>query len=121
MKIKSLRKEIVWFFVTILFFLTFLFFIGPPDFWDWVIAIADFSLTWIIISYAIKKKAGDKFDSDYLRKELIWFVFLLAIFLGLMLLLGSSELSELLIASLVFTLIWLLRSFLYNKYSNKKN
>ncbi|MHA1612791.1 MAG: hypothetical protein ACTSYU_12110 [Promethearchaeota archaeon] len=115
------KKELNWFFGVLLAFILLLVLIGFPEIQEFSILIATFTLTWMILSNSYKKGILGNNDTKYLRKELIWFVALLTIFLSLLLLLGSPTYTDLALVSLVFTVIWIIRSFLFRHLASRKN
>ncbi len=116
-----IKKEIVWFFGVLIAFILLLVLVGFPKILEFSILIATFIFTWVILSISYKKGILGNNDTKSLRKELIWFVVLLTIFLSLLLLLGSPTYTDLALMALVFTAIWIFRSFLFKYLASRKN
>jgi len=122
MELNEFKKELIWFSGVFALFFVFLMLAGPPDLVELAIAITAFSFTWGIISYSIKRYGVGELDSDSLKKEITWFIFLLFTFLCSLAVFASPELIDLLIAGAAFSFIWLIRSILVRKFtSSEKN
>ncbi|MHA2248875.1 MAG: hypothetical protein ACXAD7_00870 [Candidatus Kariarchaeaceae archaeon] len=120
MELSPLKKEITWFFASLALFLILLLIAGPPELFELVIAVSVFSLTWLIVSYSIKRFGVGTTDLDSLKKEATWFVLFLFTFLVVLVILGSPEYFELLLAAVAFTIIWVIRSALVKKFAYLK-
>ncbi|MHA1673695.1 MAG: hypothetical protein ACTSYI_08700 [Promethearchaeota archaeon] len=115
------EKELIWFFSVLIGFILLLVLIGFPEIQELSILIATLALTWVILSFSYKKGILGNSDIKSLRKELIWFVVFLAIFLSLLLLLGSPTYTDLALVAFLFSVIWVIRSFLFKFLASRKN
>ncbi|MHA1911943.1 MAG: hypothetical protein ACTSYA_09625 [Candidatus Kariarchaeaceae archaeon] len=121
MEPNSFKTEFIWFSGVLTLFFALLIITGSPDIIEMVIALSAFSFTWGIISYLIKRYGVGELDSDSLKKEVTWFIFLLFTFLGSLVLFASPKFIDLLIAGAAFSFIWLIRSILVRKFTSSEN
>lgn len=117
----SIKKEFIWFGALLIVFLSFLMLVGSPEYFELMIATASFTFSWFIVSYCVKRFGIGSLDMDSLKKELIWFGALLIAFLSFLVIAGSPKLSELVIATAIFTFIWIIRSYVVKTFATSSN
>ncbi|MHA2101572.1 MAG: hypothetical protein ACW99A_23210 [Candidatus Kariarchaeaceae archaeon] len=118
---KFLREELLWLSSSLLLFLVALLILGSPGFIELIIITITFAFTWFIVSINIKRFGVGGTDSESLKKELRWYTSLLVIFLIILLIIGSPSYSELALVTIVYSFIWLTRSFLVKILSSNNN
>jgi hypothetical protein len=119
--VNSLKNELNWFLGILLSFLSPVIIIGSPNIIEVLIVTVTFTVTWITLSFCIKKEYIGNNNSNSIKKEIIWFSVFLILFLGLLLIFGTLSYLELALVSSAYTIIWIIRSFLFKQIQKGKN
>ena len=113
---EELQKELTWASGTLVAFLILLVYGGTSEPTEIAIAVGAFAVSWLVISYSVKKLGSGSTSKEDLQKEFQWFAGILVIFLTIVTLIGTTDgtvdLSSSTYAIVVFgfTLIWVVRS-----------
>ncbi|MHA2403133.1 MAG: hypothetical protein ACXADH_09115 [Candidatus Kariarchaeaceae archaeon] len=117
----SRRNELLWFGGLVIVFLTLIVLVGDPEVTELSIATITFTLSWVIMSYTIKRFGAGGTDKDSIQKEIQWYIIFLIVFLAFLVLIGNPSYADLAMAGAAFTLVWVTRSYLVKKFTTFEN
>jgi len=109
---EDLQKELTWASGALVAFLILLVYGGTSEPPEIAIAVGAFAVSWLAISYSVKNLGPGSTSKEDLQKEFQWFAGILVIFLVIVTLIGTTDLSSSTYAIVVFgfTMVWVIRS-----------
>ena len=109
---EDLQKELTWASGTLVAFLILLVYGGTSEPTEIAIVVGAFAVSWLAVSYSVKNLGPGSTSKEDLQKEFQWYAGILVIFLAIVTLIGTVDLSSSTYAIVVFgfTLIWVIRS-----------
>ena len=120
---ENIQKELMWASGALLAFVVLLLYGGISDTSEIAISVGAFAVSWIAVSYFIKKYGPGGLSKQDLEKEFQWYTGMLIIFLAIMTLIGKTDDELDLTYSIYgmfvfgFTLIWVVRSVAIKYFS----
>ena len=104
------NDEQKWALGTLAIFGILILFAGLSDFTDIGITISTFLISWLAVSYSIRRFGKGGTSNEEIQKEIQIFSILLLIVLLLITLVGVNEYSDYAFVTLGFTITWIIRS-----------
>ena len=104
------QEEQKWAFGTLSIFLVLLIFSGVSDFIEIAIGVCTFLISWLAVSYFIRKFGKGSLSNEELKKEMQVFSIILSIVLVLITVVGVNQYSDYAFVTFGFTITWIVRS-----------
>ena len=104
------NDEQKWALGTLAIFGILILFAGLSDFTDIGITISTFLISWLAVSYSIRRFGKGGTSNEEIQKEMQIFSILLLVVLLLITLVGVNEYSDYAFVTLGFTITWIIRS-----------
>ncbi|MHA2169359.1 MAG: hypothetical protein ACXAB7_05640 [Candidatus Kariarchaeaceae archaeon] len=117
----SAKGEVLLFGSLLIVFLTLIVLAGDPEVAELGIIAVVFTLSWVIMSYTIKRFGPGGTDNDSIQKEIQWYIIFLIVFQAFLVLIGNPSYADLAMAGAAFTLVWVTRSYLVKKFTTFEN
>jgi len=103
-------EEQKWAFGTLSIFLALLIFSGVSDFIEIAFGVCTFLISWLAVSYSIRKFGKGSLSNEDLIKEIQIFSIILLIVLVLITAFGVNQYSDYAFVTFGFTVTWIVRS-----------
>ncbi|MFL2944005.1 MAG: hypothetical protein ACJZ2J_01575 [Candidatus Poseidoniales archaeon] len=103
-------EEQKWAFGTLAIFLVLLIFSGVSDFIEIAFGVCTFLISWLAVSYSIRKFGKGSLSNEDLTKEIQIFSIILLIVLVLITVFGVNQYSDYAFVTFGFTVTWIVRS-----------
>ena len=120
---ENIQKEMMFASGALVAFVAFLFYGGISEVSEIVISVGAFGVSWIAVSFFIKKYGSGGTSKQDLEKEFQWYAAMLILFLAIITLMGKTD-DELELtysiygmSVLGFTLVWVVRSVAIKYFS----
>ena len=104
------HEEQKWAFGTLSIFLVLLIFSGVSNFVEIAIGVCTFLLSWLAVSYSIRKFGQGSLSNEDIKKEIQVFSIILLIVLVLITVFGVDQYSDYAFVIFGFTITWIVRS-----------
>jgi hypothetical protein len=104
------HEEQKWAFGTLSIFLVLLIFSGVSDFIEIAFGVCTFLISWLAVSYSIRKFGKGSLSNEDLTKEIQIFSIILLIVLALITVFGVNQYSDYAFVTFGFTVTWIVRS-----------
>ena len=108
--LRDQNEEQKWAVGTLVIFSILILFAGLSDFTEIGIAISTFLISWMTVSYSIRKFGKGGTSSQQVQKEMQVFSIILLLLLSLITLVGVNEYIDYAFVTLGFTISWIVRS-----------
>ena len=107
---ENTQEEQKWALGTLATFVILLIISGISDFIEIAIGVCTFLLSWLAVSYSIRKFGKGSLSNEGIKKEIQVFSIILLIVLALITVLGVNQYSDYAFVTFGFTLTWIVRS-----------
>ena len=120
---ENIQKEMMFASGALVAFVAFLFYGGISEVSEIVISVGAFGVSWIAVSFFIKKYGSGGTSKQDLEKEFQWYAAMLILFLAIITLMGKTDDELELTYSIYgmsvfgFTLVWVVRSVAIKYFS----
>ena len=120
---ENIQKEMMFASGALVAFVAFLFYGGISEVSEIVISVGTFGVSWVAVSFFIKKYGSGGTSKQDLEKEFQWYVAMLILFLAIITLMGKTDDELELTYSIYgmsvfgFTLVWVVRSVAIKYFS----
>ena len=107
---ENIQEEQKWALGILATFVILLIISGISDFIEIAIGVCTFLLSWLAVSYFIRKFGKGSLSNEDIKKEIQVFSIILLIVLLLITIFGVNQYSDYAFVSLGFTITWIVRS-----------